>query len=280
VKTFSANAFGVTAERQPTKRLDVLHIASRPRTPALIRAIARSRERKSSCTSFRRSSVAYGIGDDGHRSRETLVHAAGETARPLREDPLPMLKTVIFALAAFAAGCGGKANPEDDAGMPGGSSTGGPSSAGSSTGEPSSAGSSASGGSIGSPTFSGGSAPLEDGGFGSSGQGMVPPSAASATPTPGGGTSGPVPCSTGGGVGTGGGTGAGGGGGGGAGSSGAPFCETTGDQTCGGKSYQVTCACPQGTCACFGDTTTVVPFAGCPKCPGPSQAFVICGFSH
>jgi hypothetical protein len=50
------------------------------------------------------------------------------------------------------------------------------------------------------------------------------------------------------------------------------------DQTCGGQSFQVSCACPQANCACFGTSTTIVSFAGCPVCPSPSQALRLCGF--
>jgi hypothetical protein len=32
-----------------------------------------------------------------------------------------------------------------------------------------------------------------------------------------------------------------------------------------GGSYQVLCSCPEGACTCFGPTTKVVPFAGCPS---------------
>jgi hypothetical protein len=45
-------------------------------------------------------------------------------------------------------------------------------------------------------------------------------------------------------------------------------CATTFSATCGGTTYQATCACPQGTCACFGASTHVVAFTGCPFCPG------------
>jgi hypothetical protein len=54
-----------------------------------------------------------------------------------------------------------------------------------------------------------------------------------------------------------------------------------------GTSYQATCACPEGTCVCFGPSTTqVVSFDGCPFCPGfmsigpttPDHVFALCGF--
>jgi hypothetical protein len=73
----------------------------------------------------------------------------------------------------------------------------------------------------------------------------------------------------------------GGGGGGGGGE-----CMTTFSETCGSTNYQVSCACPRGSCVCFGPTTHVVGFAGCPSCPGfgPNPAITtddvlaLCGF--
>jgi hypothetical protein len=77
--------------------------------------------------------------------------------------------------------------------------------------------------------------------------------------------------------------GAGGDGGGGAGP-----CMSTFDETCGSTNYQVSCACPRGSCVCFGPTTHVVAFAGCPSCPGPGsnvahttdQVLALCGFPY
>jgi hypothetical protein len=63
--------------------------------------------------------------------------------------------------------------------------------------------------------------------------------------------------------------------------SGGGQCSVMFSETCGGINFDVSCACPQGTCACFGPTTTVVPFSGCPVCPGPnsqSSVFALCGF--
>jgi hypothetical protein len=58
--------------------------------------------------------------------------------------------------------------------------------------------------------------------------------------------------------------------------------------TCGGATYEATCACPEGTCVCFGPSggTSVVSFAGCPFTPGQGsigpttmgQVFALCGF--
>jgi hypothetical protein len=56
-------------------------------------------------------------------------------------------------------------------------------------------------------------------------------------------------------------------------------CSVTFGELCGSTSYQVTCGCPDGYCVCFGPTTHVVRFSGCPYCPGLStQAYVLCGF--
>ena len=51
-------------------------------------------------------------------------------------------------------------------------------------------------------------------------------------------------------------------------------------EMCGDAGYQATCACPQGTCACLGASTSVVSFTGCPNCPTPEEAFTLCGFPH
>jgi hypothetical protein len=65
-------------------------------------------------------------------------------------------------------------------------------------------------------------------------------------------------------------------------------CTSTLTSTAGGKSYQATCACPEGTCACFGpsSSTRIVSFTGCPFCPGEGsigpttseRVFALCGF--
>lgn len=74
--------------------------------------------------------------------------------------------------------------------------------------------------------------------------------------------------------------GAGGGGGNGS-------CTSTFGEMCGGTSYQVSCECPRGSCVCFGTSTTVVPFSGCPSCPGlpnigptTDDLLALCGFPH
>jgi len=65
-------------------------------------------------------------------------------------------------------------------------------------------------------------------------------------------------------------------------------CTSTLTSTSGGKSYQATCACPEGTCACFGPSSSsrIVSFTGCPFCPGEGsigpttseRVFALCGF--
>jgi hypothetical protein len=55
-------------------------------------------------------------------------------------------------------------------------------------------------------------------------------------------------------------------------------CTVTFGETCGDAGYQTVCACPQGTCACLGSSTSVVSFAGCPACPTNAEAFTLCGF--
>jgi hypothetical protein len=68
-------------------------------------------------------------------------------------------------------------------------------------------------------------------------------------------------------------------------------CENTVTETCGGTVYQVTCACPQATCACIGPSSQIIPYSGCANgCPGfgpapPQQSQLAalltqCGFPH
>jgi hypothetical protein len=45
-------------------------------------------------------------------------------------------------------------------------------------------------------------------------------------------------------------------------------CAAHASERCGDTDYQVVCTCPEGTCSCFGPTTHVIHFAGCPYCPG------------
>ena len=77
---------------------------------------------------------------------------------------------------------------------------------------------------------------------------------------------------------------------GGGGSFGSGGCNVTLSETCGGASYTAVCSCPRGSCVCFGDTTTVIQFNGCPYCPGdpitsqgtPTNAdiYAACGFPN
>ncbi len=65
-------------------------------------------------------------------------------------------------------------------------------------------------------------------------------------------------------------------------------CSSTIQETCGSSEYQAVCACPQGRCVCFGDTTSVIQIDSCPFCPSslpgspasltPEQVFSLCGF--
>jgi hypothetical protein len=66
-------------------------------------------------------------------------------------------------------------------------------------------------------------------------------------------------------------------------------CSSTIQETCGGTEYQAVCACPQGRCVCFGNTTTtVINIGSCPYCPestlkspnalDPNAVLSMCGF--
>jgi hypothetical protein len=65
-------------------------------------------------------------------------------------------------------------------------------------------------------------------------------------------------------------------------------CDVEWSIKCGDTTYQVACACPRGSCVCFGPTTTIVAYPGCPVCPdlGPgsstrlAEAFSRCGFPY
>jgi hypothetical protein len=61
-------------------------------------------------------------------------------------------------------------------------------------------------------------------------------------------------------------------------------CEQDWGKMCGGTNYQVDCACPRGSCVCFGSTTFVIPYAGCPSCPSATASenaiFALCGFPY
>jgi hypothetical protein len=73
-----------------------------------------------------------------------------------------------------------------------------------------------------------------------------------------------------------------------AGGGGGAECVSTSQETCGDTIYQASCKCPRASCVCFGQTTTVVSFTGCPACPGLSgdagvttdDIFALCGFPH
>jgi hypothetical protein len=75
---------------------------------------------------------------------------------------------------------------------------------------------------------------------------------------------------------------------GGGGGSGAGSCDAEWSVKCGATSYQVDCACPRGSCVCFGPTTTIVAYPGCPICPdlgpgfsmGLAEVFSRCGFPY
>ena len=146
-------------------------------------------------------------------------------------------------------------------------------------------GGSAEGASSGASSSPGGSSGSSSGASGGSSSGNASTGSSSGAPSAGGspGSALPttLPCSQFGGGPGGAGPGAGSGTGGGGGSSGGGQCSAMFSETCGGISFDVSCACPQGTCACFGPTTTVVAFSGCPVCPGPnseSSVFALCGF--
>jgi hypothetical protein len=73
---------------------------------------------------------------------------------------------------------------------------------------------------------------------------------------------------------------------GGAGTGGNGQCTSTFGEACDGTVYQVSCACPQGSCECLGASAHVIHFVGCPHCPdetplGPTtiaRVFALCGF--
>jgi hypothetical protein len=76
---------------------------------------------------------------------------------------------------------------------------------------------------------------------------------------------------------------------GGGGSGGNGECSSNFGETCGGVNYQVICACPEGSCVCFSQSssTKVVTFNGCPYCPGgaaggqtANDLYDLCGFPH
>jgi hypothetical protein len=71
--------------------------------------------------------------------------------------------------------------------------------------------------------------------------------------------------------------------------SGSGQCSAIFTKTCGSTSYRAVCACPQANCVCFfGSSSKVIPFTGCPYCPGiganapgpitANDIFTLCGF--
>ena len=178
----------------------------------------------------------------------------------------------FFCLVAMAAlSCGGGVSMV----AADGSSTEGGSREGSSpSGSTGSLGSPTAGSGSGSASVSEGGPALDDGSF--SGMPAVdggPPSAGSATSPPGSLPPGQI-FSPSAGIGPGcmpsNGTGGG--------TYGHNECTISYAETCGGSEYQATCACPQSTCACFGSSTQVISFTGCPSCPAPAQVYELCGF--
>lgn len=78
---------------------------------------------------------------------------------------------------------------------------------------------------------------------------------------------------------------------GGGGSFGNGQCSSTLSETCNGTNYQIICSCPDAKCACFGPTSQIVAYSGCPYCPSPggpvgpsgpppSDLLAQCGFPH
>jgi hypothetical protein len=69
--------------------------------------------------------------------------------------------------------------------------------------------------------------------------------------------------------------------------SGGQQCHSDLTWSCGGAQHEVICGCPQGTCVCFGNSSKVIPYKGCPYCPlgpggpgatTPDDLFAQCGF--
>ena len=59
-------------------------------------------------------------------------------------------------------------------------------------------------------------------------------------------------------------------------------CEATSTETSDNIDYIASCSCPEAACVCFGPTTHVVKYEGCPLCPTLSaevqNVFALCGF--
>jgi hypothetical protein len=159
---------------------------------------------------------------------------------------------IVFGVVLLSlSACGGKSNGGDEGGMSAGSSDGSSSAA----------------------IDSGVASALSgaDSGTARPGTNSTPPPGNGPTPSdagaPGIHDAAPSGCI----LGPGGGGTAGGGGG-------AVSCDVMVQETCAGVNYQVTCACPQGSCACFGPASSIGSFSGCPTCPTVAQAFQSCGF--
>jgi len=187
----------------------------------------------------------------------------------------------LAVAALFVTACGGDIAPggdSGDAGLSPGARSEAEAGAGSAGGS-----SSGTGGSSGAGSTGGNSVGTVGSGPATSGQGEPTPvdaGAGSAQPTPivDAGVVFPpsdaavVRCNNAG-------PGGGGGGAGGGGGGGPESCSAFANETCDGVSYLVSCACPQGTCACQGPSSSFVAFTGCPACPtSPEQMFAACGF--
>jgi hypothetical protein len=63
-------------------------------------------------------------------------------------------------------------------------------------------------------------------------------------------------------------------------------CDSMTRAMAGNTEYQVSCSCPEAACVCFGPTTHVVKYSGCPSCPSDpgtgsssiQEVFALCGF--
>lgn len=234
------------------------------------RARARASVRRFVTKCLNTLATSGGGGSDPRRSVASDSGAYCASRRSERREVLawPSMFRALGLAALAVAACGGQVTLADDGGPPSGTSSQGSSggaAGGSSSGGPSTGGSS---GQTSPP--SGGSTPGFVGADAGSAPSTIVDGAAPRTRD-----AAPGRCAMGG-------PGVGGGGGGG-GSGGPGSCQVFAQETCAGISYQVTCTCPQATCACFGSSTSVVPFTGCPTCSPMSAMsapalFALCGF--